>query len=104
MLPSARVSFFVPLRTDNRGNSYSILKQAARKRPCSALLMELFLQAAGFGTQLYASQVEREFNTWADDLVNQKLSGFDPSKKVIWQERQAEWVLLPYLMVLGDPS
>ena len=98
------VDFFVPLCTDNQGNAYSILKQAARKWPCSALLMELFLQAADFGTQLYASHVKREFNTWADDLVNDKLDGFDPAKRIDWQERSAAWIILPYLMVLGGPS
>lgn len=98
------VDFFIPLCTDNQGNAYSILKQAARKWPCSALLMELFLQAADFGTQLFASHVKRDFNTWADDLVNDELDGFDPAKRVDWLERKAEWVVLPYLMVLGDPS
>ena len=98
------VDFFVPLCTDNQGNAYSILKQAARKWPSSALLMELFLQAADFGTQLLAAHVKREFNTWADDLVNLHLHGFDPAKRLDWSERQAEWIVLPYLMVLGEPS
>ena len=101
---SDSVEYFVPLCTDNQGNTYSILKQAARKWPSSALLMELFLQAAEFGTHLMASHVHREFNTWADDLVNQQLQNFDQSKRLDWLERDAQWVVLPYLMVLGEPS
>ena len=103
MEPHDKVNFYVPLCTDNQGNAYSILKESSRKWPCSAFLMELFLQAAHSAVHLRAYHSLREQNTWADSLVNNDISAFDPQKEVGLHKLHEKWILLQALLALGGP-
>ena len=103
MEPQDKVNFYVPLCTDNQGNAYSILKESSRKWPCSAFLMELFLQAANAAVHLRAAHSLRDNNTWADALVNNKLQAFDPQKEVGLKNLGDKWILLQALLALGGP-
>jgi hypothetical protein len=95
------LNFFIPFCTDNQGNAFSILNNKTKHWPTSAFLMELLLQASKAGVHLYPAHVKRDFNKWADDLVNGDIIGFNPDLEIKWDENNAEWLVLRTLLSLG---
>ena len=67
--------------TDSQCNSYAMLKNYSRKLPLAAVHMELMSVAAQFAIWPRISHVRREFNTWADDLTENKIEGFSPHNR-----------------------
>ena len=84
------------LKTDNKGNAYSLQKEYARKWPCSAMLMEHALWCHLTSIKPQVVHVIRNSNTWADQLADGKFEGFDLEKRIELPDPQ--WLVWSELM------
>ena len=82
MAANLKANRLLPVRfaglTDNQGDAFSILKSYSRKMPAAAVHMELAASAWFFSTLLCVEHTNRENNTWADELTNQRMRNWDP--------------------------
>ena len=67
--------------TDNLGNTYVLAKFYTQRWPGAAILMEIASLMLASDSYMAISHVPRERNTWADDLANLDITGFDPAKR-----------------------
>ena len=91
----------IPYCTDNEGSAYCLLNANTKKWPASAVLMELLAQAHEKGVQLAPCHVKRDYNKWADDLVNGKFQDFNEGRRIDPIRQPPEWLVLPALLELG---
>jgi hypothetical protein len=102
--PASTIPLFIPMMTDNQGNAYSILNTHTKKWPCSAIMMELCVEAQMSSCLPAITHVSRVYNTWADDLSNDKCSAFDPDKRLTIHDSDVKgWRILPALFSLSRP-
>jgi hypothetical protein len=92
---------YLPFCTDNEGNAYCLLNDKTKTWPCSAILMELLIQAHSCNVQLAPAHVKREFNTWADGLGKGKTDLFSKSKQLRPDLSPPEWEVLTSLIAMG---
>ena len=108
MLPKASMdggaNIFIPYCTDNEGSAYCVLNDKTRKWPASAVIMEILLQAQQHAVQLAPAHVKREFNQWADDLVNGKTNSFAQSRRVRPDLEAPKWHIFEVLLAMHQPT
>ena len=72
----------LPLASDNQGNVYSLLKEAAKKTTTAVIAMQILLHTYKNQVGLAPHHVKRDYNQWADDLTHPDFSGFSASKRL----------------------
>ena len=92
----------LPMRTDNQGNAYSILKDSTKRWPGSAVLMEICVQAHLTSCCPAIEHVGRDNNTWADDLSNLNTRGFSQELQIPVDSLEKELLALPIIFTMGD--
>ena len=65
--------------TDNKGNTFALLKGVSNKYPLTILLMELAEELRSKDLSMDLEWVRRDENTVVDDLSNGKYEAFDQS-------------------------
>ena len=83
--------------TDNRGNSFALLKGMSTKYPLTILLMELAEELRAKDLNLDLEWIKRGDNTVADDLSNGKWEAFDLSLRESVDAGNMEWRVLKEL-------
>ena len=96
------VGVFIPYCTDNEGSAYCLLNETSKKWPSSVIVMEMLVQALAHNVQLAPTHVRREFNTWADSLVNSNFEGFDQGRRVRVDLQPPSWTVLDVLLTMGE--
>ena len=87
--------------TDNLGNTYVLAKFYTQRWPGAAILMEIASIMLASDSYMAISHVPRERNTWADDLANLDISGFDPAKRWHPLEEPKDNIVLSDLFFYG---
>ena len=87
----AELDFTVRGITDSQCNTYAMLRNYSRKLPTAAVHMELMSVSARNGVWPRISHVKREYNTWADDLTENKTEGFNPKHR--WHPKLHKYFL-----------
>ena len=95
--PGESPGVHLPFCTDNQGNAYCLLNDKTKTWPCSAILMELLLQAQFQHVQLAPAHVRREFNT-CDGLGKGKTAAFREELRLRPDMNPPEWLLLNSLI------
>ena len=72
----------LPLASDNQGNVYTLLKEAAKKPITAVIAMEILLHTYLNQVGLSPHHIKRDYNQWADELTHPDFSGFSASKKL----------------------
>ena len=93
---------FIPYCTDNEGSAYCMLNDTSKKWPATAVVMELLAQSLSAGVQLAPTHVRREFNQWADRLVNSQTHGFNTARRLRPDREPPKWLVLDALIQLGS--
>ena len=65
----------LPLVSDNQGNVYSLLKEAAKKPITAVIAMEILLHTYIHQVGLAPHHVKRDYNQWADELTHPDFHG-----------------------------
>ena len=92
----------LPIRTDNQGNAFAVLKDSTKRWPGSAVLMEICVQAQLTSCCPAIEHIGRENNTWADDLSNMHTREFSPEKELAVPELESKLLALPIIFALGN--
>ena len=92
----------IPMKTDNKGNSYSVTNYKAKKWPNAAILMEIALTDHYMHCTPELTYTPRELNTWADDLTHDDHSGFNPDLQV--HPNESDWYILDKLLSRHHPN
>jgi len=100
----ALVGMFIPYRTGNEESAYCLPNDNSKRWPASAMVMEMLSQAMSAGVQLVPAHVKRDYNTWADSLVNGKSKGLVPDKRLRPDRCPPRWLVLETLLKLGEPE
>ena len=72
----------IPLVSDNQGNVYSLLNEAAKKPVTATIAMEILLHTYINQVGLAPHHIRRDYNQWADELTRPDYTGFTASKKL----------------------
>ena len=72
----------LPLASDNQGNVYTLLKEAAKKPVTAVIAMEILLHTYLNQVGLAPHHIKRDYNRRADELTHPDFSGFSASKKL----------------------
>ena len=72
----------ISMSTDNAGNAYGVAAERFKKWPVADIMMETMITCQYANTRLAVSHVKRDHNTWADQLTNNKVEGFDPALRI----------------------
>ena len=84
--------------TDNRGNSFVLVKMLSTKFPLTTLLIELSEQLRAKSLELHLQWVKRDDNQEADDLTNEEFSRFSIKNRTHVDVSKLNWLVLPSLM------
>ena len=93
-LASTVVNIHIPLMTDNQGNAYAVLNTNTKRWPCSGILMEICAQAHTRDCHPAIQHVNREKNTWADQLSNLDFKGFAADRRLNIQVYEKDRLLV----------
>ena len=72
----------LPLVSDNQGNVYSLLKEAAKKPITAVIAMEILLHTYIHQVGLAPHHVKRDYNQWADELTHPTFTGFSTALRL----------------------
>ena len=86
------------IRSDNKGNTFAVRKQYAKKWPNSGLMMELASLQHASGIEVNLRHVKRCSNVWADRLAALDSSGFCRNKQRPSLESVSDWIVLQTLL------
>ena len=84
----------IPVATDNRGNSMSILNNKSKTWPSSIILMQMVWEAHKHSADIAISHSNRKWNKWADQLAGGDMDGFNPELRLHPSIDPTEWDLL----------
>ena len=84
----------IPMATDNKGNTMSILNHKTKTWPSSIILMQLVWEAHKRNMEIGIYHTKRCYNTWADQLAAGDISEFDQKKRAEPRVDAANWDLL----------
>ncbi len=87
--------------TDNRGNKYALSRLQSCKFPLCLLIMELASQLESKGARLSMTWAPRELNSEADALADGDYTGFDAARRIHFDLKTAEWIVLDRLLRVG---
>ena len=87
--------------TDSQCNAYTMIRHYSRKLPLATVHMVFMFTAAQFGIWLRISHVKRAYNTWADDLTADNVSGVNPQNR--WNPELHEYLFNVLDRRLGAP-
>eukprot|EP00435_Cladocopium_sp_Y103_P074484 s15_g49.t1 len=88
--------------TDNRGNSFAVVRGMSTKFPLTLLLMELTEELRVKDLNLDLEWISRDANTDADDLSNENWENFDPDKREMKRPEEIGWKVLDQLQVRSE--
>ena len=88
--------------TDNKGNSFVLVKMLSTKFPLTILLIELSEQLRKRGLELHLEWTPRNNNQEADDLTNENFSKFSEALRIQVEPPSIPWIVLPELMESGQ--
>ena len=88
----------LPNKTDNEGNAYALLSRSSKTWPHVAMLAEIAAIQHRHTITLRPSHEYREHNTWADDLTNLEVEGWNPANRLQIDIENLEWELMPGLL------
>ena len=72
----------LPLVSDNQGNVYSLLREAAKKPITAVIAMEILLHTYIHQVGLAPHHVKRDYNQWADELTHPTFTGFSTALRL----------------------
>ena len=93
-----RGSVLLPLMTDNRGNSFALMRLMSTKYPLCLLVMELAVALEDRGLALTAEWAPREWNSEADAITNSRFECLTDSMRVPFDMRAYPWKVLNGLL------
>jgi hypothetical protein len=96
-----RGTVYLPLLTDDRGNSFSLSRLMTTKFPLSVVVMELATALEDRNLVLNADWVPREWNAQADDLTNSRFDGFSPELRRTFDFKHNRFKVFDDLIVAG---
>ncbi len=99
--PQSDATMTISGYTDNRGNKYALSRLQSCKFPLCLLTMELAGQLERRGARLAMEWAPREYNAEADALADGCCSGFCPTRRVHFDMKTADWMILPRLLDEG---
>jgi hypothetical protein len=88
--------------TDNKGNSFVLMKMLSTKFPLTILLIELSEQLRHRHLELHLQWVPREGNQEADDLTNEAFDKFSENLRVSVNPLELPFLVLPEVMKYGE--
>jgi hypothetical protein len=88
--------------TDNKGNSFVLMKMLSTKFPLTILLIELSEQLRHHHLELHLEWIPREGNQEADDLTNEDFSKFSSELRVPVNPLELPFLVLPEVMKFGE--
>ena len=80
--------------TDNRGNSFAVVRGMSTKYPATILLMELSEELRIQDIHMEIEWLKRDFNTKADDLSNGKTDEFEENLREEVTAERMNWRVL----------
>ena len=91
----------VPTWTDSRGNGSALNKLMSTKFPSSAVVMELSRYLKRVAAKASPEWVPRSTNYEAVALANSTTDSFDPSRRIVVEEKTLRWEILPEALSMG---
>ena len=88
------------LVTDNRGDSFSVIKNLSKSWETAAVLSDMAVLAGQTHTLYAAKHRHREYNTWADALTNSEFDGFTANNRRRMNIMAPAWELARWLLSL----
>ena len=95
-------SVTLPIKTDNKGNTYSVKNYKAKRWPNAPMLMELALIDHHTGSRPDISHTLRETNKWSDQLTHRDFKGFDMNLR--FDPEQGPWHIFGKLIQNYKPE
>ena len=83
--------------TDNKGNSFAVVKGMSTKFPLTLLLMELTEELRTLDLKLDLEWISRDENTKADALSNEEWGDFDVKMREVRRPEEIGWKVLDKL-------
>ena len=91
---TTRAPVRIRMRTDNQGNTTSVLNAKSRTWPSSIIMMQLIWEGHKTGDGIQLVHTNRKYNTWADALAAGDTRGFNPELRKKVSVRAEHWDLL----------
>ena len=88
--------------TDNRGNSFAVVRGMSTKYPLTLLLMELTEELRSKDLRLDLEWIRRDENTEADDLSNEKWEGFCLERRELRRPEEIGWKIFDKMQVRSE--
>ena len=90
----------LPIRTDNQGNTYNVMNYKAKQWPNYGILLEMSLTHYHTTGRPHVTHIQRELNTWADQLTHRDATGFNADLEIKNIEHNLTWHILKQLVQL----